>query len=119
MCRRNTPVLAELNKRLANPREANDGPVYFTDFRRFFSLILAEDVAIERATPPPSLAGPMARAVRLLRTVDGDLRAGEAAASASNNTGAITMVVRIARRSGAINTALDGAGLRDCGSNQS
>jgi hypothetical protein len=119
MCRSYTPELAELNKRLANTKEAYDGPVYFAEFHRFFSLMLAEDGAIERTTPPAVLAAPIARAIRILRKVDADLRVGEAAAVARNNTTAITMVVRLARLSDEINPVLDGAGLRDCGSNQS
>jgi hypothetical protein len=119
ICRSNTPVFDRLNRRLAGEEGVLQRPVYFADFRHLFLLALAEDKTIEAATPPAALGTSMARAVQVMKKADGYLRAGAAAASSSNNSKAIAMVVRVGRLSDTINPILDAMGLTDCGSKQS
>jgi hypothetical protein len=119
ICRSNTPVFDRLNHRLAGEEGVLQRPVYFADYRHLFLLALAENETIEAATPPAALKTSMARAVQVLKKMDGYLRAGAVAAASSNNSEAIAMIVRAGRLSDTINPILDAMGLTDCGSKQS
>jgi hypothetical protein len=119
ICRSNTPVFARLNHRLAGEEGVLQRPLYFADYRHLFLLALAEDKAIEAATPPPALKTSMAQAMQLMTKIDGYLRAGAAAAASSNNSRAIAMIVKAGMLSNTINPILDAMGLTDCGSKQS
>jgi hypothetical protein len=119
ICRSNTPVFHRLNHRLAGEEGVLQRPIYFADYRHLFLLALAEDKAIETATPPAALETSMAQALPLMKKMDGYLRAGAAAAASSNNGRAIAMIVRAARVSDSISPILDAMGLTYCGSKQS
>ena len=84
------------------------------------ALVLAidEDVRIERTPVPVALRTRMAPIVRQLKLADGAARRALTDAVRGDSQGMLAELRAIAKLSPSLNTRLDRAGLRDCGSNQ-
>jgi hypothetical protein len=118
-CKSYTPRFHTLEDEMASEQRGSRTRAYFVDLGRFFSLLLSEDTDIERADVPSTLALKAARIRTLLRGADEDLRSGLVASSEENAHRASVILARIGSLGPLVNEALDRAGLRACGSDQS
>jgi hypothetical protein len=118
LCRSYTPTLKKIQADATAAKKAGNHRRISYDLGLSLVLTMREDAAIERVPVPPELRRLMAPRLRLLRTIDGSLRRFFASAKAGDQTLAIVELQHISTLARPLNSMLDSAGLRDCGSNQ-
>jgi hypothetical protein len=118
LCRSYTPKLKRLETKLAAALKANEPRAYGVYLGQALVLAIDEDVRIERTPVPAALRTRMAPIVRQLKLADGAARRALADAVRGDSQGMVAELRTIANLSPSLNTRLDRAGLRDCGSNQ-
>jgi hypothetical protein len=118
ICRSYTPTLKKIQADATAAKKAGNHRQISYDLGLSLALTLHEDAAIEHVPVPPELRRLMAPRLRLLRTIDGYLRRFFASAKAGDQTLAIVELQHISTLARPLNSMLDSAGLRDCGSNQ-
>jgi hypothetical protein len=119
ICRANTVKLHQIGAHLASARETGDAHAYAYAVGQYLGLGLGEDAVIEKTPVPPALRPVMTPVVRTLRKVDMHVRAVLLGLENGDSTTVQTEIKTVVAMSGSVNTVLDAAGLRDCGSNQS
>jgi len=118
LCRSYTPTLKKIQADATAAKKAGNHRRISYDLGLSLVLTLREDAAIERVPVPPELRRLMAPRLRLLRTIDGFLHRFFASVKAGDQTLAIVELQHISTLARPLNSILDSAGLRDCGSNQ-
>jgi hypothetical protein len=118
LCRSYTPKLKRLETRMAAALKANQPRTYGVYLGQALVLAIDEDVRIERTPVPVALRTRMAPIVRQLKLADGAARRALTDAVRGDSQGMLSELRAIAKLSPSLNTRLDRAGLRDCGSNQ-
>jgi len=119
VCRSYTPRFRADWKKMAKAAKAKDYQAYGYTLGHALLLMLKEDAAIERTPVPAPMRTQMAPILRLLMMADRHAVLALTKARGGDNKGFIAEVDALTKMTGPLNKLLDGAGLRDCGSNQS
>jgi hypothetical protein len=118
ICRSYTPTFTRLESDMAAAKRAGDSRSYAYDVGALLALSLKETVRVEKAPVPSDARQRMSAPLKLLRTVELQLRRTIAAAVNADAQGFATESKKLARVAAPLNTSFDAVGLRDCGSNQ-
>jgi hypothetical protein len=118
ICAGYTPTVKQLSRQLAAAEKAKDGQAYGIALGKLIVLQLAEDRKVEAVPVPASLHVQMNRILTRLRQVDTHLRQSLAAAMAGDNAGMLAELNTVTKLGKPLNSWLDAAGLRECGSKQ-
>jgi len=118
ICRSFTPTFTRLENDMAAARRAGDSRRYAYDVGALLALTLKETVRVQKAPVPPDARERMAAPLRLLHTVELQLRRTITAAVNADAQGFAAELKRLTRVAAPLNKSFDAAGLRDCGSNQ-
>jgi hypothetical protein len=118
ICRSFTPTFTRYENDMAAAKRAGDSHRYAYDVGALLALTLKETVRVEKAPVPSDARQLMAAPLRLLHTVDLQLRRTIAAAVNADAQAFVTESKKLARVAAPLNKSFDAVGLRDCGSNQ-
>jgi hypothetical protein len=118
LCRSYTPRFKQLEADMAAAKRAGDNARYGYDAGVVLSLAFKEGLRVENTPAPVDARAQMAAPLRLLHTVDLQLRKVLAAAVAGDRQAFQAEAAKLATVARPLNHALDAVGLRDCGSNQ-
>jgi len=110
ICRGYSPALKQLEAQYTAAEKKKDTAAQGLALGRMFGTILVENGRIEKIAVPAELTGTMTPILKLLRTMDGHIRAAQ--------TRGPSELVAAANLGPSLEKLYDGAGLRDCGSNQ-
>jgi hypothetical protein len=119
ICRSFTPTFTHVESDMAAAKRARDSRRYAYDTGVMLALSLKETVRVEKAPVPSDARQRMAAPLRLLHTVELQLRRTITAAVNADAQAFATESTKLARVAAPLNKIFDAAGLRDCGSNQS
>jgi hypothetical protein len=117
-CRAFTPRFKRIEADLKKAADAKDPKLLAYALGQGLALNLKQDAYIARVPVPAPLRARMVPTLRLLRTVDRHSRLALLKGNRGDGQGFRTEVEAINRLVPRLNKRLDGAGLRDCGSNQ-
>lgn len=118
LCRSYTPMFKQLEADMAAAKRAGDNNRYGYDAGVVLSLTFKEGLRVESTPVPVDARAQMAAPLRLLHTVDLELRWVLAAAVAGDRQVFQAESARLATVARPLNHTFDSVGLRDCGSNQ-
>ena len=110
ICRGYSPALKQLEAQYSAAEKKKDQAGQGLALGRMFGTILLENGRIEKLAVPASLTGTMAPILKVLKTMDEHIRAAQTRGSSE--------LVAAAQLGPVLQKLYDGAGLRDCGSNQ-
>ena len=119
MCRANTVKLRSLNATAKRAEQAKDARAWGVALGLSLRVVLTEDGAIESEPIPAQLRPQMVPTVTLLKQADGIIHRAVQRFLAGDLNGGIAVMRNLGPLAPRVNTHLDAAGLRDCGSNQS
>jgi hypothetical protein len=118
ICRSFTPTFSRYENDMAAAKRAGDNHRYAYDVGALLALTLKETVRVEKAPVPSDARQLMAAPLRLLHTVELQLRRTITAAVNADAQGFVIESKKLARVAAPLNKSFDAVGLRDCGSNQ-
>jgi hypothetical protein len=118
ICRSYTPKFKKLEADMADAKRAGDVHRYAYDFGTILGLTLAQGVRVEKTPVPADGRARMAPTLRLLHAADAQLRRAIQAATAGDQNGFKTQLIKLAKVSAPLNRSFDSVGLQDCGSRQ-
>lgn len=118
ICRSYTPLFRRLESEMATAKRAGDNRRYAYDVGVALALTLKETVRVEKAPVPADAKERMAGPLRLLHTVEIELRRTIVTAVNGDAAGFAIESKKLAKVAAPLNRAFDAVGLRDCGSNQ-
>jgi hypothetical protein len=118
LCRSYTPKMKAQAAAMARAQKDNQPTAYFLALGKLLGLTLAEDRQIETTPVPAALKTTIAPIVARLKRADALVREAIVAASNGDTATMTSDLQALARMAKPVNTLLDKAGLRDCGSNQ-
>jgi hypothetical protein len=119
VCRGYTPKLRALETTMTKAEKANDSTTLGVALGKFLLLGLAQDVQVESQPVPAALRLRMTPILTLMKKIDAHVRAALRAAVSGDGPGMSAQLKAISTAAKPLNSKLDAAGLRDCGSNQS
>lgn len=119
ICAANTPTMQRLIAQLASAQKARDGRAFGAALGKLLVVQLAEDAQVEKVAVPAELRARMSPILARMRSLDDHGRRVLAAAKAGDGATMGAELKHIDRLSKPLNTWLDSAGLRECGSKQS
>ena len=119
MCRANTAEIKRLDASAKRAEKAKDGRAWGVAVGRSLRVILSEDAAIESEPIPVQLRPEMVPAVARLKQADRIIHQAVQRFVVGDLNGGIVAMRKLGPLAPRVNTHLDAAGLRDCGSNQS
>jgi hypothetical protein len=118
ICRTYTPKFKRLEAAMTAAQKANQPKAYGVALGELLVYALAQDRQVEAVAVPASLQARMKPILARFRLADTHIRAALADARAGNSQMLLTELKAISAATNGLNTKLDAAGLRDCGSNQ-
>ena len=118
ICAAYTPTVKQLSRQLAAAEKAKDYQAYGFALGKLIVLQLAEDRKLEAVPVPAPLQWQMTRILTRLKQVDTHLRRSLTAATAGDNAGLLAELNTVKKLGTPLNSWLDAAGLRECGSKQ-
>ena len=118
LCRSYTPKFKQVEADMARAKAAGNSQRYLYDFGVIVGMGLAEGTRLERAPLPLTGAASFVKPLRLLHAVDVQLRKMLASLVARDSAALLSESAALSKIAAPLNRLLDGAGLRDCGSNQ-
>ena len=110
ICRGYSPVLKQLEAQYTAAEKKHDQTTQAQALVRMFATILAENGRIEKLPVPAALTPTMSPILKLLKRMDSHIRLAQTRGPAE--------LVAAAQLGPALQKLYDGAGLRDCGSDQ-
>ncbi|HVN59962.1 MAG TPA: hypothetical protein VMT59_01780 [Gaiellaceae bacterium] len=119
LCRSYTPRMKQAEAQITAAQKANDAKAAAYAFGQLLGLALAEDVRIEAVPVPAALTSQIAPILRIMKSIDAHARISIAKFGAGDVNGGAAELTKIGQLAAPLNKMYDGAGLRDCGSNQS
>jgi hypothetical protein len=119
ICRGYTPTVKKLETVMTQAAAKKDYRTYGIALGELLILNLTQDGRVEAVAVPPELRTQIAPIIVRLKKVDAHARLALQAARQGNATVMGAELTTIATLAKPLNGALDKAGLRDCGSNQS
>src|SRR5260221_14685504 len=119
ICRGYTPAVKKLETTMTQAAAKKDYRSYGIALGELLILDLTQDGRVEAVAVPPALLAQIAPVLARLKKVDAHARLALVAARQGNATAMGAELTTIATLAKPLNAALDKAGLRDCGSNQS
>ena len=118
MCRGYTPKMKAQERAMTAAQKAKDGQAYGVALGRLLLLTLQEDAKIESTAVPSALHAQMTPIITTLKKADAHIRAGIRDAANNDAQGLAAQLKAAGTVASGMNTKLDAAGLRDCGSRQ-
>ena len=118
ICRSYTPKFKSIESDMAAAKRAGDNHRYAYDAGFALALTLKQGLRVEQAPVPADAQRQMAAPLKLLHSVDLQLRRTLAAAVAGDSQAFVAESVKLAKLAAPLNHRFDAVGLRDCGSNQ-
>jgi len=119
ICAGYTPTVKTLARQLEAANKAKDGQAYGMALGKLIVLQLAEDRKVEAVPVPASLHVQMTPILTRMKQLDSHLRKSLTDAIAGDNAGLVAELKTVSTLSKPLNSWLDAAGLRECGSKQS
>ena len=117
-CRGLTPRFRTLEASITAAQTTRNDTAYHAAVGKLMTLSLQEDTGIESVAVPAPIAAKVTHALTLLKKDDVIIRAALALHARKKETAFLKELGKLAPLGGPANDALDGAGLRDCGSDQ-
>ena len=118
ICRGYTPTFRQLKAQTIDAQKRNDGAAQARAIDQFLILLVAENGRIERTPVPASIKGQIAPILSLLKSFDSHIRRAAAQGAAGDVKGGQAEIQSALSLAAPLAKLYDGAGLRDCGSNQ-
>jgi hypothetical protein len=118
LCRSYTPRMKRAEAAMRAAQKAGDAHKTAYEVGVLLGASLAEGIRVEATPVPADARMVMAKPLRLLRLVDSHARTMLQAAVAGDQATFSSEATTLQRVGAPLNHALDAAGLRDCGSNQ-
>jgi phage head maturation protease len=119
ICRGYSPALKKLATQVNRADAAKDYRAWGVAVGKWLTLDLAEDHRVEVIAVPASLDAEMSRILLRMKKLDAHSRAALADQKAGKLQALVSELLTIGELRTPLSRALDGVGLRDCGSNQS
>ncbi len=119
ICRSYTPRMKQAESQVTAAQKAGDAKAAAYAFGQLLGLALAEDTKLEAVPVPAALASQVAPILRISKSIDVHARISIARFGAGDVNGGVAELTKIGQLAAPLNKMFDGAGLRDCGSNQS
>ena len=117
-CRTFTPKFKRIEADIRKAVSTKDPKLLAYALGQGLALNLRQDAYIEKVPVPVAMRTQMVPTLRLLKTVDRHARLALRNGNNGNGRGFQTELEKVNRLVPTLNTRLDRAGLRDCGSNQ-
>lgn len=117
-CRGYTPKMKHQERAMAAAQKAGKPQAYGIALGKLLVLALAEDLKIETTPVPAPMHAEMTPIITTLKKADVHIKAAIRYAVAGNAKGMAAQLSAAGDVAKGLNTKLDAAGLRDCGSNQ-
>jgi uncharacterized protein YllA (UPF0747 family) len=118
MCRSFTPKIKAQERAMTAAQKANNSQAYGVALGKLLVYTLQEDGKIESTPVPPAMRLQMAPIISKLKRADTHLRAAIQDAANNDPQGFSAQLKAAGKVAVGLNTMLDAAGLRDCGSRQ-
>jgi hypothetical protein len=119
ICAPYTPTVKTYLRQLAAANKAKDSHAYGVALGHLIVLQLTEDRKIEAVPVPATLGVQMTRILARMKLLDTHLRTSLTDAMAGDSAGMLNELKLVSALSKPMNSWLDAAGLRECGSKQS
>jgi hypothetical protein len=119
ICRSYTPGIRAAEAEMQTAQAAGEVHGYAYAVGVLVGITYRQGIRVEKTPVPTDAAARIARPLRLLHSLDIQLRKIVATAIAGDLAGVLAQVAPLEKLAGPLNKAFDAVGLRDCGSNQS